>query len=1025
MSQALVINNGRLERVGASTAAEKLLLTEGAAGGLDIESAGILAIGGTSATATSVQIGVNGSGGLPVTIGEGGIGGSLTTVAGDLTVSGNEIVVGSTTFQGNTVIGLDTDETLEVKASVINSTAASAPVANTSLLFQAGSTHKLLPDTPAADSTAGSILQLIGGRGSNSGGVSQGGGGAAADVIAGAGGDGLGAQLGGDGGIASLTGGAGGAAGTGDSGGGGGVTIAGGDAGAGGTGANGGDVTIDAGAAAGGTDGTISIGTTTASSITIGASGVATSLWQSEVSGSAGDAVVLLNATGATSAGSYAIGVYDDPAWTNIGAPADGSLQAMFGAINTALAGAGTPSLDTVMTTGTPDNTVVLAAGAGVGEAISLTAGAGAVGAGANGFTGGAVVYVAGAGGANNGSTDDGGVGGAGTLASGAGGAATGAGRTGGAGGALAVTAGAGGNSASFGGGAGGDLNLSGGAGGTGTFQGAGGNTNIFSGDSNSSNGPAGDIIMLPGTGVSSDGDVRIIDDNTATDSSVTIGPNAGDFPTPTKFVSVALTGSMSMRNGPGVSSGNTLTVTTGFQNPNNITGPAISVSHTSTSTSTGAEAAVAIAGATGGSLTDPRYTLSLLQESSAEAGVAVDYGEMIRYRTAGTGAEEASFFLMNADPNTGTGVAEGELGSLGLDATNQVLYIKTGATTWTAFSTGGGVTDLQGAYTGGPDITQDATGGIEISKPDASGTGEYVLRLDDVDDATAANTMEINKSPTTAATAGEALDITVGTNSTGSGITITHAGDPAAGVLGIAQTGTSGISLAIVADTEDTDVISLDWTPASATSSGNALSVSGSSTAFSGGAGTGANPLVIIKESGTADEFLQFDHTGFDVGRATAAVYAFTATTQPTAATAGVGFSITGGQGATSGAGGAVSLVGGAGGTTDGAGGAISITGGAGGVTNSDGGDVTINAGALAGTGANGDINIGVTTAAAINIGLAGASGNPATVNHAHWRERRHQHWRDDCSGDQHRPGRCLWQSGDGQPCRGLRFGR
>ena len=79
MSLALVINSGQVERVGATTTPEPLLVRGGAGAGIDLDAAGTLELGVTTATA--------------ITIGSGGGGGVMTTIAGDLTVSGNEIVV--------------------------------------------------------------------------------------------------------------------------------------------------------------------------------------------------------------------------------------------------------------------------------------------------------------------------------------------------------------------------------------------------------------------------------------------------------------------------------------------------------------------------------------------------------------------------------------------------------------------------------------------------------------------------------------------------------------------------------------------------------------------------------------------------------------------------------------------------------------------------------------------------------------------------------------------------------------------
>ena len=72
MSEALVVNSGQMERVGASIANEPLLVVEGAAAGVDVIAGGALGLAADAApTATSVEIGSGGAGG-------GGTGGSGT-----------------------------------------------------------------------------------------------------------------------------------------------------------------------------------------------------------------------------------------------------------------------------------------------------------------------------------------------------------------------------------------------------------------------------------------------------------------------------------------------------------------------------------------------------------------------------------------------------------------------------------------------------------------------------------------------------------------------------------------------------------------------------------------------------------------------------------------------------------------------------------------------------------------------------------------------------------------------------------
>lgn len=201
----------------------------------------------------------------------------------------------------------------------------------------------------SAATVAGYGWEMTGGVGGvATGGV--GGQGGRLDFSGGGGGAaGIATETAGVGGSANLLGGSGGAgSAVEDAGIGGGIIIAGGPAGFdGGSGGavQGGTVDINGGVGVnGGAAGAISIGTSSAASITIGSPtsslGIATTVSHAEVAGSAGDAVVSLNATGATTAGSYAIGIYDDPAWTSI-SPANSDLQAALDAIDTAIGASG------------------------------------------------------------------------------------------------------------------------------------------------------------------------------------------------------------------------------------------------------------------------------------------------------------------------------------------------------------------------------------------------------------------------------------------------------------------------------------------------------------------------------------------------------------------------------------------------------------------------------------------------------------------------------------------------------------
>ena len=954
MSQALVINSGRLERVGATTASEKLLLTLGTAGGLDVEAAGALGLATGTPTATSVEIGSGGAG-LPITLGAGGPGGSLTTVAGDLTVSGNEIVVGSTTFQGNTIIGDTITDTLKFGGVIINRTVAPAS-ANESLLFQAEFNHVILVNTSTAE-TVGGDLTIQAAEGGGASGAAVGGDGGFVYMLGGLGGGGDAIFGGGDGGAAVLNSGVGGAGTAAQLAGAGGdilITAAGAGADGGGGGAVGGDVTIAAGLGTGAfADGVINIGATNTSAINIGTAAIGTDVFHNKVAdGSTGLAIVQLNigrsqngtSGGAANAvGAYAIGVNVDPMTAITVTEPLRNLQDVLEAMDVAIAASGgTPSLDTVMTTGTPDNTVTLAAGAGIGEAISLTAAAGAVGAGANGFAGGLVLYVAGAGGANDGATDDGGVGGAVTVTGGAGGAATGAGRTGGLGGTLSVTAGAGGNSAVFGGGAGGALNLAAGDGGTGTFQGNGGDLNLSSGTSQSSNGTAGNINITPGVGVSSDGEINILTPDVLTDSVIRIGPTVAN---PANYVTTQLTGQLDIRLGA-TTGGIPLDITNGFQNPNSVNNPSLRISHTAgTATTASAEAAARITSVTAGTTGDPRYPLLLDQATRAET---TNYGEFIQMRSSGTGADEVSIFLGDGTPSAL--VTEGEVGSLFIDAVGAALYMKTaGPSTWTAFATGGAAT-LQSAYDGGQTITTNTTAAaVRVEHTDASGTNHL---------------MELVQTPS-AALAGDALNISTGGTSTGRGLFLNNAG--AGNAIEIQDGGVTLFSISATGSTTLTTNAAL--TPGSVTIESR-LSTAGTS---------GDVTLQTVGTTGSADAgdvFIGALGTG---GGEAGGVEIHTGTTAySTPANGSINFN----AGPTLANGTAGAIIGtvavGTGNTA--VGGAVSFTAGeggagAGGIPSPDGGPASLTAGA-GGVGAGATFAGGVGGAASLIGAVGGASG-------------------------------------------------
>jgi hypothetical protein len=1043
MSLALVINSGQVERVGATTSPEPLTVRAGAGAGLDVSAAGTLEIGISTATA--------------ITIGSGGAGGVMTTVAGDLTVSGNEIVVGTTTFQGNTQIGDALSDTLEVQATVIDNSVAAAGVVLQ--LSATGSTAIMPLIGTAASETGGRSLAPTAGEGGASGGTAAGGAGGDNTTTAGDGGAGNTTFAGGAGGDVVLAPGTGGAGPASAAGGAGGNIVI--DAGAGGS---------DGGGGAG-ADGSISIGTTTASSVTIGASGVPTDLWQSEVSGSAGNPVLQLNATVASVAGSYAIGIVGG--YTNF-TPSNPDLEAALSAIDTALATAGSESLDTVMTVSPVDNTVQLAAAAVTvaGEDISLTSGAGgaASGAAAGGLggdwvmvagaggaastaggetaaAGGVITITAGAGGASDSTVPNpgaaggaasvtGGAGGAGSATvsddGGAGGAASvvgGAGATGhdgGAGGAVNITGGVGGGGTVLDG-DGGAVNIDGGATGATANAGNAGDVNITGGVNNSSGGSTGGSVFInPGgdTVSTNDGDVNILNDTTLdVSANLNIG-NTTNYPEVfiNGFVDIdvnrASVISLDVRAGASTTSDAVV-----FAQSTGATGDLL-LRMTQEGT----------AGSTPGQI-----VAGFRQESRSDT--TANYGVLHELRTLGTGANITHRLVGDASPSGD--VTAGDIGSLYTDMTNGTLWIKQGddpSTSWLQVATGAGIADLQGAYDGGPDITQDATGGIGISRLNGGGSADtYVLQLNDTEDA-GDDTLDIVKSPATSA-GGNAIDIDLSGNATGNGIDIIHNGttgtpraidSTATGATGQAAyfevnaapyTQTAGavqINGSGIGGTSTGVGLNIDWAAdgiavdLDMTGDGNALDIAktnaggGTGVTVAMGASTTGNAIDITMTTGATGQAIEVGD-GTDSMRLNLsdlrASQAFTFATDDNALTdgsAGFSFSMAPGDGSDAaagagGAGGAVNLTPGDGGTGSGAnlggaGGAGFMSGGTGGTSatgqGGDGGSVSLvggvgaavlAAGTFAGQGGVASVTGGIGGASA--AALAGRDGGQATV--------------------------------------------
>lgn len=387
--------------------------------------------------------------------------------------------------------------------------------------------------------------------------------------------------------------------------------------------------------------------------------------------------------------------------------------------------------------TGSVGGAIIINAGAGngtnaAGGAITLTAGAAAASAG----VGGGITLVTGAGsngtgGGMNLTTGDGG-GGGGDLT-----ITTGTSSGTASGGDFTVTTGNGGAT----GGSGGNLSLTAGNGLNGVA--AGGAVTITSGNGNFG---GGDITITAGNAINAannGGDVSIsAGDGVTSGAGGSFTIQAGDSPTGTG-------GTLALRAGSGGGTDGTIFI--------------------------GDVNAGAIASGPGGG--NIRWThrgiLDLAAPTSAEGGV--NLFEAIELNGTGTGAQTASILI--GDGNPSGAVTSGDVGSLFIDAANATLYMKTAAgTTWTAFASGGG-NSLQQAYDVGATITTDGSGAVEITKANGSANGEELFTLEDFDDAAPTNTMIINKSPDTTTTGGDALEITMGANASGQGITVSDSG--------------------------------------------------------------------------------------------------------------------------------------------------------------------------------------------------------------------------------------------------------
>ncbi len=431
-------------------------------GGVDAPSGSLLTIGGTNAFALTLgAVGIN------------------TTVAGDLTVNGSETVVGATTFQDLVTFGDATTDIARFRGSVGDATYPN-------LAFLQEVNHLITVRDSTTIDTVGANLAISAAAGS---GQAAGG---ALTLAAGAGG----ANVGGNGGDITLTG---GAAGVGSDG-------------------LGGNVNINGGALdGGGIAGTVNIGTSNTSAITLGGGGTATLTFGSglvQIGASAAENVAIAARVNTditfNGSGNRAISVASGPAAS--------SLSISSGSAT--IAGSNGSNLNLTASNGT--SAIAFAAPGGQGGPLVIAAG--------NGATGGA--------------TGDGGIGGALTLS--AGNSASGVGSFSAAsatlkGGNAAASTGPvsspggegivkGGNGGAFGAGggagAGGAASLFGGTGGptTGGTPGNGGDAYVYGGTGGVGGNGAGGRVFIDGGSATGSGTEGTINLGTFTGSAIRMG---------------------------------------------------------------------------------------------------------------------------------------------------------------------------------------------------------------------------------------------------------------------------------------------------------------------------------------------------------------------------------------------------------------------------------------------------------------------------------------------------------------------
>lgn len=296
-------------------------------------------------------------------------------------------------------------------------------------------------------------------------------------------------------------------------------------------------------------------------------------------------------------------------------------------------------------------------------------------------------------------------------------------------------------------------------------------------------------------------------------------------------------------------------------------------------------------------------------------------------------------------------------------DAAEGRIYFDSGGNRFLVSENGGAYVDLATAG----DITLDNAydgGGAGLGRTITADAGAVVMNNNAANNT---NVLEISKAPA-AAQSGAGLTISMGTNATGNGITVTNLGSGLAalfdgGSISVPGLGASSERFGAGATAAGASAVGVGN---GATGSGAGSTALGSSTNTGGFAGaialgsgatnTAANQLV----AGSSSQAITSVILGNGDTNGTPSNVTVRVTDASAAATAGANLTLRSGVGNTTGAGGALSVTAGTGGASSGTGGAVLVAGGTGGASNGNGGLTTVRGGNASGTGTGANLVLG-----------------------------------------------------------------